>query len=164
MPGRHRRVRREDDLRRDAPERFPRVDAFGLHPLADQLERGERAVPFVEVDDAGRDAQRVERAHAADAEQQLLADADAIVAAVEPRGQLAILRAGCRRRSNRAAAACCGRPPAVQTRAAIVPVRVSIEIVIGLAVARSPARIGSSATVDVEVVLVLPAVADPAAA
>ena len=62
-----------------------------LHPLADQLERRKRAVPFVQVHDARRDAQRRERAHAADAEQQLLADADALVAAVEPRRQLAIL-------------------------------------------------------------------------
>ena len=76
---------------RHAAERLPGVDAFGLHPLAHQLERGERAVAFVEVHDARRDAQRRERPHAADAEQQLLADADAIVAAVEPRGQLAIL-------------------------------------------------------------------------
>ena len=49
-------------------------------------------MPFVQVQDARRDAQRRERADAADAEQQLLADADALVAAVEPRGQLAVLR------------------------------------------------------------------------
>ena len=91
VAGRHRRVRREDDLRRDAADRLPRVDAFGGHPLAHELERGERAVALVQVQDAGRDAQRRQRAHAADAEQQLLPDADALVAAVEPRRQLAIL-------------------------------------------------------------------------
>ena len=91
VPGRNRRMRGEDHLRRHAPERFPRVDALDHHPLADELERGEGAVSFVQVQYAGCDAKRRERADAADAEQQLLADADALVAAVEPRRQLAIL-------------------------------------------------------------------------
>ena len=91
VPGRDRRVRREDDLRRDAPERFPGVDALDHHPLADELERGEGAVSLVEVQDAGCDAERRERADAADAEEQLLPDADPVVAAVEPRRQLPIL-------------------------------------------------------------------------
>ena len=90
VAGRHRRVRREHHLRRDSAQRFGGADAFGLHALARQLERGKRAVPFVEVDDAGRDAERRQRLDPADAEQQLLADADAIVAAVEPRRQAAI--------------------------------------------------------------------------
>ncbi len=91
VPGRDRRVRREDDLRRDAAERFPGVDAFDDHALADELERGERAVALVEMEHAGRDAERRQGADAADAEQQLLPDADAVVAAVEPRRQLPIL-------------------------------------------------------------------------
>ena len=88
----HRRVRGEDDLRRDAAERLVGVDAFGGHALPHELERGEGAVAFVQMHDARRDAERCERADAADAEQQLLADADALVAAVEPRRQLAIFR------------------------------------------------------------------------
>ncbi len=91
VAGRHRRVGREDDLRRHTPQRFPRVDAFDDHALADELERGERAVALVEMEHARRDAERRERADAADAEQQFLPDPDAVVAAVEPRRQLAIL-------------------------------------------------------------------------
>ncbi len=91
VAGRHGRVRREDDLRRDAAQGLPRVDALDDHTLAHDLERGERAVALVEMEDAWRDAERRQRAHAADAEQQLLPDADAVVAAVEPRRQLAIL-------------------------------------------------------------------------
>ena len=64
-----------------------------VHPPPHQLERGERAVPLVQMHDAGRDAERRERADAADAEQQLLADADALIAAVQPRRQLAVLGA-----------------------------------------------------------------------
>ena len=50
-----------------------------------------RAVAFVQMKNAGRDAQGLQRAEAADAEQQFLANAGARVAAVEPRSQLAIL-------------------------------------------------------------------------
>ena len=88
---RHRRVRGEHHLRGHAPRGFFEADAFGVHAAANELERRERAVPFVEMDDAGRDAERGQRLDPADAEQQLLADADAIVAAVEPGGQLAVL-------------------------------------------------------------------------
>ena len=49
---RHRRVRGEHDLRGDAADRFVRVDAFGDHPLPHQLQRGERAVAFVEMNHA----------------------------------------------------------------------------------------------------------------
>jgi hypothetical protein len=44
------------------------------------------------VRDARRDAERLQCADAADTEQQLLPDANAVVAAVKARGQLAILR------------------------------------------------------------------------
>ena len=67
--------------------------AVVLHPRADGFQRGERAVAFVEVIDARRDAQRLQRPHAAHAGHQLLADARAVVAAVEPGGQLAVLGA-----------------------------------------------------------------------
>ncbi len=62
-----------------------------VHALPHELERRERAVALVEVQHTGGDAQGGQRADAADAEQQLLPDADAIVAAVQPRGQLAVL-------------------------------------------------------------------------
>ena len=90
---RHRRVRREHDLRGDPPHRLVEIDPLDLHPPTDQLQRRKRAVAFVEVHDTGRDAERGQRLHAADAEQQLLADAHALIAAVQPRRQLAILRA-----------------------------------------------------------------------
>ena len=70
-----------------------RVEAHAvvLHPRADGFQRGERAVAFVEVIHARRDAQGLQRPHAAHAGHQFLADAGAIVAAVEPGGQLAVL-------------------------------------------------------------------------
>ncbi len=57
---------------------------------ARQLERGERGVALVEVHDAGLDAERVQRPHAADAEQQVLAQAHVGVAHVEARGDPAV--------------------------------------------------------------------------
>ena len=64
-----------------------------LHPPSHQLQHGKRAVSLVEVHHARRDAERRERLHAADAEQQLLPDAHALVTAVQPRRQLAVFRA-----------------------------------------------------------------------
>ena len=49
-------------------------------------------VAFVQVEDAGFDAERLQRADAADAEDDLLLDARLAIAAVEPRRQLAIPR------------------------------------------------------------------------
>ena len=90
VAGGHRRMCRKHDLRGNSSQRLGRADPFGLHPLTRQLQRGEGAVSFVEMDDARRDAERLERLDAAHAEQQLLPDADAIVAAVQARGQIAI--------------------------------------------------------------------------
>ncbi len=50
------------------------------------LERDERRVALVEMQDAGVDAHRVERAHAADAEQDVLGEAGVGIADVEARG------------------------------------------------------------------------------
>ena len=49
---RHRRVRREHDLCGDTRRiASATLDAFGLHPPADQFERRKCAVPFVQVHD-----------------------------------------------------------------------------------------------------------------
>ena len=93
VAGRHGRVGRENHLRGHAADGLPRADAFDDHPLPHQFERRKRAVPFVQVNDARQDAHGVERAHAADAEQQFLPDADALVTAVQPRGELPVLGA-----------------------------------------------------------------------
>ena len=92
MPGRHRRVRGEDDLPRDAAPRFVKADSFALHPLPDHFQASKRAVPLVQMQNARHDAQGLEGPHAADAQQQFLANADALVAAVQPGGQVAIFR------------------------------------------------------------------------
>ncbi len=86
------RVRGEDDFAGDSRNRGVEADAFLLHAHANRFQHGEGAVAFVQVEDAGRDAQGLESAQAADAEQQFLANADAQVAAIEPRRELAILR------------------------------------------------------------------------
>jgi hypothetical protein len=68
------RVCREDDLIADG---LPRVGELlaAAHPFGDELESGEDRVAFVEVVRVDRDAELPERAHAADAEQDLLGDA-----------------------------------------------------------------------------------------
>ena len=74
MAGGHRRVRREDDFARNARHGLVEAQAFLLHALANRLEHGKAAVSFVQVQNAGRDPHRLQRAKTADAEQQFLAD------------------------------------------------------------------------------------------
>ena len=90
VPGGHRRVRGEDAHRGRLAECLVEAQAVLLHPLANEFQRRERRVPFVHVDHARLDAQRLERAGPADAEDDLLADARPLVAAVEPGRQMAI--------------------------------------------------------------------------
>src|SRR5207245_7378840 len=68
------------------------ADAVAAHPLPPELHAGEGAVSLVEVHASRRDAQRSESPDTTDAEQQFLADPDALVAAVQACGQLAVFR------------------------------------------------------------------------
>ena len=61
-----------------------------LDVLADALQRDERGVAFVQVPHRRLDAQRAQRPHAADAEDDFLLDARLAIAAVEARRQLAV--------------------------------------------------------------------------
>ncbi len=90
VPGGDGGVGREDGHLRHVARRLAVGDAVALHLGADHLDRREGAMPFVQVEDRRVNPQRVEQPDAADAEQQLLADPHAGVAAVEPRGQRAV--------------------------------------------------------------------------
>ena len=91
MAGGDRRVRREHRRPPHLLERVVEAPA-ALAEVADALQDDERGVAFVEVIDRRVDAHRLEHAHAADAEDDLLLDARLAVAAVEARRQLAIPR------------------------------------------------------------------------
>ena len=65
---------------------------FFLHAIVNRFENDESAVAFVEMQHAGRDAHRFQRAESADAEQQFLADTNPAIAAIQVRRQLAIFR------------------------------------------------------------------------
>ena len=92
VAGGHRRVRREH--RR--PPHFVERGLEASHPRSHRSRMrcsdDERGVPFVEVIDRRLGAQRLEHAHAADAEDDLLLHARLAIAAVEARRQLAIPR------------------------------------------------------------------------
>ena len=79
-------MRREDGRPADRLERV-----VGVRPVRDErtqpLELEERRVPLVQVEDVRLDPERRQRADAADAEQQLLADAVLAIAAVERVGE-----------------------------------------------------------------------------
>ncbi len=89
VAGRDGGVRGEDRAAADRLERLlHRLPGLERRPR--QLQAGERRMPLVEVHDARVDAERVERPHAADAQQQVLAEPDVPVADVQPRGDPAV--------------------------------------------------------------------------
>ena len=89
---RHRRVRREDVSRRRDLARLGEREVLVVNEVADLLERHERGVPFVDVPDRREDADLLERAQTADAEDDLLLQARLVAAAVEPGRDLAVGR------------------------------------------------------------------------
>ena len=86
---RHRRVRREHAPLSRGGERVVERLAGG-DAARGELERGERGVPLVEVEDAGLDPERVEHADGADPEQAVLAEPRERVALVEARRDPAV--------------------------------------------------------------------------
>ena len=82
MPGGHGGVRREHASRARGGERVVERDAL-RDLLGRQLERRQRGMPLVEVQHAGLDPERAERAHGAEAEQAVLAEAGERVPLVE---------------------------------------------------------------------------------
>ena len=91
VPRRHRRVRREHRRLADLVERGVEGGAV-LDQIADALQHDEAGVPFVQVEDARIRTERLQRADAADAEDDLLLDARLAIAAVEARRELAVPR------------------------------------------------------------------------
>ena len=91
VPRGHWRVGGEHHLARDAWDRVLEHEAFFVHARANGLEDGEDTVAFVEMQDSRCDSHCPKRTEPADAEQQLLADANASVTAIEPRRELAVL-------------------------------------------------------------------------
>ena len=77
---------------RASRERRPRAAAPVRHPIGGELERSERRVALVEVEDARLDPEHPQRPDGADPEQGVLAEARERVALVEPRGDPAVDR------------------------------------------------------------------------
>ena len=91
VAGGHGRVRGEGGVLRHVAQGDVEAHAVVFHPRTDGFQRSETTMPFVEMIHAGRDAQRPQGADAAHAGHQFLADARAVVAAIQPCRQFAIL-------------------------------------------------------------------------
>ena len=92
VAGGHGRVGRKDGVGTGGFDGLGEGEALALHQLAHALEAEEGAVALVHVPDGGAVAEGTHGAHAADAEDDLLADAHLAVAAVEAGAELAVLR------------------------------------------------------------------------
>ena len=93
VPGRDRRMGGKDRVLGNFADRVVERQAVVLHPLANPFERGKDAVSFVQMINAGHDSQGGQCFDPAHAQHQLLADARAVIAAVQPAGQVAVFRA-----------------------------------------------------------------------
>src|ERR1700722_13270457 len=89
---RYRRMRREHHLAGNSGNGLIEADSFVDHTSPNGLQHREPAMALVHVIDARGNAHLAESAHPANAQQQLLANADTAVAAVQTRRQLAIFR------------------------------------------------------------------------
>ena len=90
VPGGDGSVRREGAHGRRLAQRLVERQVVFFHPLADDFEPGEGRVPFVHVDHARLDPHRRQGPHAADPQDDLLADARPLVAAVQPARQVPV--------------------------------------------------------------------------
>ena len=91
VAGGHRCVRREHGGFADFLERRFEARAV-LDEVADALQHDESGVSFVQMEHARLDAERLQHANAADAENDFLLDARFAITAVQTRGQLAVPR------------------------------------------------------------------------
>ena len=93
----HRRVRRENTAlahRHGIVGRFTRLRVFiRLPEVAQQVQRQQRGVPFVEMIGVDVEAERLQHARAADTEHDLLLEPVGVPAAIEVVGDLPVLRA-----------------------------------------------------------------------
>jgi hypothetical protein len=85
-------MRGENGFAGYAGQSLVEAESFVLHAVSNRFEYGKRAVSFVEMKNARRNAHGLQRSKAADTEQQLLTDSDAAIAAIQTRGELAVLR------------------------------------------------------------------------
>src|SRR5271168_5287528 len=90
VAGRHRRVRREDNLTRDARHRLIEADSLFAHTAGYGFQNREAAVALVQVKHAGHNAQFLQCAKTSDAQQQLLTNANSAVSAIQSGGKFSI--------------------------------------------------------------------------
>jgi hypothetical protein len=83
VAGGHRRMSRKNNFTRDPRYGAFKADAFVFHPHANRIQHGKSAVTFIQVKHSGLDSELSERAQASHSEQQLLANPDATIAAVQ---------------------------------------------------------------------------------
>ena len=91
MAGGDGRVRREDRCVTHRGERIVEAHAFG-DELVNPLQDHERRVPFVQMPDRRRNAERAQRANAADAQDDFLLQPGLAIAAVQAGREVAIPR------------------------------------------------------------------------
>ena len=93
MAGRHRGVRGKDEAGRGENTGFGEAEMLRFHEGADAFKGEKSGMAFVHMIDGGAEAESLQSADAADAEKDFLADAHIQIAAVELRGDGAMVGA-----------------------------------------------------------------------
>src|SRR5882672_2721593 len=83
---------REDNFSGDTRDGAVEIQALLLHAASNRFEDGKTAVPLVQVQNAWRDAHRLQSAETAHTQQQFLAYSKAAITSVEPRCEFPIFR------------------------------------------------------------------------
>ena len=91
VAGRDGCVSRKNGLPCGFAERVVKAHAVVVHSLADDFKRSKRAVAFIEVIDAGSDAQRSQNSNSTYAEHEFLANSSPFIASIESSRQFSIL-------------------------------------------------------------------------
>src|SRR5262249_34510099 len=92
MTGGHRRMSGENNFPRDPSDGFLKTDAFVLHPRANRFQQYKPAVPFVQMENTRSDPHRSEGTEGSNTKQEVLANSNTHIAAVQTRCQVTILR------------------------------------------------------------------------
>src|SRR4051812_831879 len=85
-------VRGEYDFPGDPRNRGIEGDAFVFHAHADRFQHRKSAVAFVEMKDAGRNAESLQSPQSAHTKEQFLANTDTQIAAIQAGCKFAVLR------------------------------------------------------------------------
>src|SRR4029077_19016819 len=88
----NRRMGRKHDFARNTGNGTVKIETFLLHAVSNRFKDRKSAVPFVQMENAGGDAHRLQCAESAHTQKQFLTDSKAGIASIKARCEFPIFR------------------------------------------------------------------------